>query len=405
MRASGPLPALRVGRQPYGLLPTTSLNFWKPKAGQEQDYARDVALQDLLVKLRELWRRNLVQVPRLGRGDNPDQDFADVLSMEALSSTYAARHLMGEAYLQNLWSAFTTDTANPWWSKQQELTLAVVRALGFDWHPNLSKATYSGWHKQIAGPMTQLEIANETAPLDPDYIQMLLAAPDVETVRLESFGDPKPRGLLYLVLRHALLLEYWTAAANLTLRDLPMGLGWSLNRDQEIQKLSTMIPVPQFQNVWELLNAPLTGVTDQPLGTFLHELKSTPDPKVAPHVATLFEFRESLAHLQTLSAANSKSFCRDVDLFAPTGRVITSLPPSVWPRCAPEQVGASGRLWLGESESRSRTHTRYASGWQKQRILSAGQQSRFHSGATRHKPRRWLSAQRSSDMLIRRSRI
>jgi len=315
VRASGPLPALRVGRQPYGLLPTTSLTFWKPKAGKEQDYARDVALQDLLLKLRELWRRNLFQVPRLGRGEDPDQDFADVLGMEALSSNYAARHLMGEAYIQNLWLAFTGDTPNPWWARQQELTLAVVRALGFDWHPNLSKATYSGWHKQIAGPTTQFEIANETTPLDPDFIQMLLAAPDVETVRLEKFGDPKPRGLLYLILRHALLLEYWTAAANLNLRDNPIGLGWSLNRDLEIQKLSVMIPVPQFQNIWELLGAPLAGVTDQPLGTFLHELKSASDPNIAPHVATLFEFRESLAYLQKLSAAKlQRNFAGTLDL-------------------------------------------------------------------------------------------
>src|SRR5262249_29328213 len=315
VRASGPLPALRVGRQPYGLLPTTSLSFWKPKAGKEQDYARDVALQDLLVKLRELWRRNLFQVPRLGRGENPDQDFADVLGMEALSSNYAARHLLGEAYIQNLWLAVTTDTPNPWWAKQQELTLAVLRTLGLDWHPNLSKATYSGWHKQIPGPTTQFEIPNETAPLDPDFIQMLLTAPDVETMRLEKFGDPKPRGLLYVILRHALLLEYWTAAANLNLRDNPIGLGWSLNREQEIQKLSVMIPVPQFQNVWELLGAPLAGVTDQPLGTFLHDLKSSADPNIAPHVATLFEFRESLAYLQTLSAAKlQRTFAGTLDL-------------------------------------------------------------------------------------------
>ena len=302
VRAFGPLPALRVGRQPYGLLPTTSLTFWKPKAGQESQNSRDVALQDLLVRLREQWRKNLFQVPRLGRSENPDQDFADVLGMDALSSNYAARHLMGEAYIQNLWLAFTTDTANPWWAKQQELTLAVVRALGFDWHPILSKATYSGWHKEIAGPLIQLEIANETARLDPDFIQMLLTA-DVETVRLEKFGDPKPRGLLYLILRHALLLEYWTAASNLNLRDNPIGLGWSLNRDQEIQKTAVTIPVPQFKNVWELLGAPLNGVTDQPLGTFLHELKSTSDQMITPHVSTLLEFRESLAHLQTLSAA------------------------------------------------------------------------------------------------------
>ena len=314
VRASGPLPALRVGRQPYGLLPATSVNFWKPRAGHEPEYTRDVALRDLLVKLRELWRRNLAQVPRLGRSDNPDQDFADVLNLEALSSNYGARHLMGEAYVQNLWSAFSGDSANPWWLKQQELTLAAVRALGFDWNPNLSRATYSGWYKKIAGPMTQLEIANETAPLDPDYIRLLLAAPDLETVRQQSFGDPKPRGLLYLILRHALLLEYWTAAANLTLRDVPTGYGWSLNRDQEIQKIPGVM-VPQFQNVWELLNAPLPGVTDQSLGTFLHGLPATPDPNIAPHVATLLEFRESLTHMQTLGAAKlQRAFAGTLDL-------------------------------------------------------------------------------------------
>ena len=41
VRASGPLPALRIGKQPYGILPVTSLNAWKPPAGQEsQSQAR-----------------------------------------------------------------------------------------------------------------------------------------------------------------------------------------------------------------------------------------------------------------------------------------------------------------------------------------------------------------------------
>ncbi|HKQ51911.1 MAG TPA: hypothetical protein VJT74_06045, partial [Pyrinomonadaceae bacterium] len=66
VRAAGPLPALRVGRQPYGVLPVTSLNSWKPKAGQEQEHARDLALRDFLLTLRELWRGNLSQVPRVG---------------------------------------------------------------------------------------------------------------------------------------------------------------------------------------------------------------------------------------------------------------------------------------------------------------------------------------------------
>ncbi|PWT72897.1 MAG: hypothetical protein C5B46_06160 [Proteobacteria bacterium] len=318
VRAAGPLPALRAGRQPYGLLPATSLNSWKPSASDQPEAGREAALQNLLLKLRDLWRRNLSQVPRLGRSDNPDQDFADVLSTEALSSNYAARHLMGESYLQNLWSAFTSDTSNPWWGAQQELTLATIRGLGFAWNPNLCRATYSGWYKKIGGPSTQLEITNETKPLDPNYIQLLVSAPDVETIRQENFGDPsghsKPRGLLYLLLRHALLLEYWTAAANLNLRDNPIGLGWSLNREQEIQKIPGVF-VPQFQNVWELLGAPLSGITDQPLGQFLHALKTPVDPNIFPHVTTLFETRESLEYLQSVSAAKlQRAFAGTLDL-------------------------------------------------------------------------------------------
>ena len=49
VRASGPLPAVRVGKQPYGVLPVTSLTAWQPPAGQQSQYTRDMALQDFLV--------------------------------------------------------------------------------------------------------------------------------------------------------------------------------------------------------------------------------------------------------------------------------------------------------------------------------------------------------------------
>ena len=77
VRAAGPLPALRIGRQPYGVLPVTSLGIWKPKAGEEAQSTRDVALRDILLKLRAVWQGNLPQVPRVGRSGNPDQDVED----------------------------------------------------------------------------------------------------------------------------------------------------------------------------------------------------------------------------------------------------------------------------------------------------------------------------------------
>ncbi len=41
VRANGPLPTMRIGRQPYGVLPVTSLNAWKPPTGQENQLKRD----------------------------------------------------------------------------------------------------------------------------------------------------------------------------------------------------------------------------------------------------------------------------------------------------------------------------------------------------------------------------
>ena len=101
VRASGPLPALRIGKQPYGILPVTSLNAWQPPAGQQNQSTREVALRDFLIRLRDLWRRNFPEVPRLGRTEDLDQekgidkDLAEVLSMDGLSSSYSMRNLMG----------------------------------------------------------------------------------------------------------------------------------------------------------------------------------------------------------------------------------------------------------------------------------------------------------------------
>lgn len=109
VRANGPLPALRIGKQPYGVLPVTSLSAWSPPAGQSGLYSRDLALQQLLIDLRNVWRGNYPNVPRLGRTQDTvqqkgiDRDLAEVLSMDGLSSSYSIRNLLGRHYLEHLW--------------------------------------------------------------------------------------------------------------------------------------------------------------------------------------------------------------------------------------------------------------------------------------------------------------
>ena len=112
VRAYGPLPAIRIGKQPYGVLPVSSLNAWKSHTGEENQSRREGVLRDLLMRLRDLWRRSFSEVPRLGRTvanvpgigsvTDVDSDLSEVMSMDGVSSRYSIRNLMGRHYLEHL---------------------------------------------------------------------------------------------------------------------------------------------------------------------------------------------------------------------------------------------------------------------------------------------------------------
>jgi hypothetical protein len=315
VRAAGPLPTLRIGRQPYGVLPVTSLSAWKPKPGQQTQHARDRALKDFLVTLRDLWRGAVQRVPRLGGSDHATQDFADVLSMDAISSGYAMRNLLGETYLRNLWRYLVPGDQKYWWIEQQAQTRAQLNAVGLNWDPRLGHATYTGWNVNLRGPVIQPDPLAEDKSLAPNYISLLLNEPDFQKIRNGTWGDPQPRGLLYLLLRHAMLLEYWNAALNLLFPQPADRQSLSyLLRALEMELIGTPTIVGVLPPTWELFDRSAPGVTGR-LGDFLHTLRAAPDPSLAPHVAALLEFRKSMAHLQGLGGAKlQRLFAGTLDL-------------------------------------------------------------------------------------------
>jgi hypothetical protein len=304
VRASGPLPAMRVGKQPYGLLPVTSINLWKSSVALDEDRTREVAMKDLLLKLSAVWFRVIGQVPHVGRANNPNQDFAEIFSLDAHSSTYGIRHVMGPLYLRQLWTYLVTvgpeRNLEFWWKKHKELTKLGLDAAGVTWDPTLAFATYSGLSRRLRGPVAQAEVATEDAPLNPNYITLLLNTADLEALRQERFGAATPRGLLYSLLRHALLLAYWRSAAQLRFdlkRSRPLPLEF------EIFELGS-------PTAWRVLGEPMPGITNQPLWQFLRALHAAPaDPDLAACVAPLLELRDSLAHLQQLSAMRLQRLC------------------------------------------------------------------------------------------------
>jgi hypothetical protein len=167
----------------------------------------------------------------------------------------------------------------------------------------------------LNGPVIQSGVLSETAPLNPNYIE-LLDTSDLDTIWADNFPDPKPKSLLYSVLRNAMLQEYWVTAANL-LSDINSIDYITKTWEQEIigpQSVTGMFGT--LPTAWELLHLPVTGVTNGSVKDFLFSLRTTPsDPNIAPRVATFLEFRESLTHLKTLSAAKlQREFAGTLDL-------------------------------------------------------------------------------------------
>jgi len=314
VRASGPLPALRIGKQPYGVLPVTSLSLWKPKAGQESALSRDTALQGILLKLRDMWRQNLSQVPRVGRGGSADSDLADILALDGLSSSYAIRPLMGNTYLGNLWTMLYADLASTWFQMLRQLTFNNLAPFGVTtatWNPRIANAAYTGNVMKLNGPTIQAGTSGDQTPLQPNYIDLLLNATTLDVVRQETFPDPKPRALLYSFLRSAMLQEYWGAVGSLAQPDTAFGAGWLLTREQEMPTPGSITN----PTVWDLLSKPITGVTTDPASTFLHTLRAPAPATIAPKVANLLEFRDSLTYLKSLTTGRlQRAFAGTMDL-------------------------------------------------------------------------------------------
>lgn len=313
VRAGGPLPAVRVGKQPYGVLPVTSLDAWKAQPGQESQARREVALRDFLIRLRDnFWRRNVAEVPRLGRSEEIDpatgldKDLAEVLSMDSLSSSYSIRHVMGRHYLEHLWVFMTADllldpkaapppTQSPqglfrtWFTGQAALADAVPQALGVRSQPRLARAVFSSPAAVLQGALVQADQGHQLAP---NYIAALLAAPDLTAILQETLAQPSPATLLYLLLRHSMLLEYVAAGAHL------LALQPAQRREQE---LVGMVPDAQaLSHVIHRLDTEISRPDGSKvaLGKYLFDFADRD-----PALQSLNAFRMSLKHISNLPVA------------------------------------------------------------------------------------------------------
>ena len=296
VRSFGPYAPIRCGRQPYGVLPVTSLDLWRPRAGEEQAHTNDTWLQGFLVKLRDnIWRVRLGEVARIGRRQtppDPDADLADVMRTEAMSNSYSARTLLGRHYLQHLRAFLAEDLQGRGFiGVHDALTAGIVQRLGFGTtRPRLARAAYAEQSFRLSTPLVQGGEVSRWRALEPNFITALLAQ-----TRIEAILNARPTAgtsLLHTLLRHSMLLEYANAAATIAGTRPGASLA-ALLKDQELVDLVTGAPLTDtWKRQLDLTVASVTGTK-----TIRQHLEGLTDFQ-APAVAAIGAFRQSLAHLQ-----------------------------------------------------------------------------------------------------------
>lgn len=191
VRNRGPLPTLRVGRTPYGVLPIGALATWS-----WQDDLVTVHLVSVLRGLVASWSTAAAGVPRLTGADD-DEVLARVLAMEPVSSSYLGRSVLGPDYATYLFDFLRWPLPAVWWNAHDQRANAGWRAAGLpERTTRLGRATFSDHAFPIRGA-----IASGTE------------LPGLLGLSLEALrATPTPPTLLGRVARHAALASYLAAA-------------------------------------------------------------------------------------------------------------------------------------------------------------------------------------------------
>jgi hypothetical protein len=233
----GRVPALRIGRQPYGVLPVTVLSKLRPlsqaeRAARPAEARQLEALHALLMRVASDWAGLAAAVPHVYAGTEPHQTLLDVVALHPASVEFHQRYarslddLFNEFGFEGLGAEFFTiwEALGTVLAGRQLLADLGYAGAGT---PDLLGKLFHGAQHRLRGPVVDDRPLSESAPVRAycddgrNYLKWLAdaAGTSLEMLRKEEgfSGGEEPTALLYLLLRHGLLLSWWDAAARLRL--------------------------------------------------------------------------------------------------------------------------------------------------------------------------------------------
>lgn len=231
--AGGGCPAIRIGSQPYGILPATTFSrmAWINQRERPVNVAVNLGdpvrnflrrLYPILLAMEEDFRAKLPQVSFVGKGGDPHALLLDIVGLHPGSVEWSQR------YAESLKTLYNRLNLQGFGGLIEKIIIAFERmgarnklsALGYggDQSPPILDLIFNGKHNQLKGGVVDDVPLSEAATIRAytadgrNYIQWLI---DAARISLDAVyaqqgfkGDRAPTALLYLFLRHALQLGY-----------------------------------------------------------------------------------------------------------------------------------------------------------------------------------------------------
>jgi hypothetical protein len=242
--AGGACPAIRIGSQPYGILPATTISrmAWINQSFSRNDHAflsPVVPADPTLTFLRQLYpillgvdkdfEAKLPEIPFVGQSGDPHAMLLDIIGLHSGSVEWSQR------YAESLRTVFNRLNLRGLGGFIDEIILSVKRIaardqlthLGYSGEkdPPILDLIFNGKHNQLKGgvvddvPLSETKLIRSYTADGRNYIQYLIDASNTSLDALysqEGFqADKPPTALLYLFLRHALQLGYYDVSIRL----------------------------------------------------------------------------------------------------------------------------------------------------------------------------------------------
>lgn len=169
VRGAGHTSAIRVGAQPYGILPVSDLSRWRPRSGETT-----AAVVPLIQRVLERWVRRAARLPRVRPGDDvSDAALLDMLGTSPVSIGVRARPAADGPQVSTL--AKATGAADGLGASELKLAKAVLS----QYSPELAR--------RVLGPALgepRLLPLPLVSPRDPEVIAEILAdrSPKVDSI-------------------------------------------------------------------------------------------------------------------------------------------------------------------------------------------------------------------------------